>query len=106
MAQRERVILFSKFIVMLVVAAGANPVLITRGIEKTAKALVAELKKMSMVVEDSELADVAAVSAGNNADIGSMISEAMIRVGRNGVVTLEEGKSAKNTLLRCGRNAV
>ncbi|CAF1928630.1 unnamed protein product [Brassica oleracea] len=91
---------------MLVVAAGANPVLITRGIEKTAKALVAELKKMSMVVEDSELADVAAVSAGNNADIGSMISEAMIRVGRNGVVTLEEGKSAKNTLLRCGRNAV
>ncbi|KAF3607400.1 hypothetical protein DY000_02047286 [Brassica cretica] len=76
---------------MLVVAAGANPVLITRGIEKTAKALVAELKKMSMVVEDSELADVAAVSAGNNADIGSMISEAMIRVGRNGVVTLEEG---------------
>lgn len=49
---------------------------------------------------------MAAVSAGNNADIGSMISEAMIRVGRNGVVTLEEGKSAKNTLLRCGRNAV
>ncbi|CAN6882007.1 unnamed protein product [Brassica oleracea var. botrytis] len=92
---------------MLVVAAGANPVLITRGIEKTAKALVAELKKIDvMSVEDSELADVAAVSAGNNADIGSMISEAMIRVGRNGVVTLEEGKSAKNTLLRCGRNAV
>ncbi|KAF3584150.1 hypothetical protein F2Q69_00028244 [Brassica cretica] len=89
----------------MLVAAGANPVLITRGIEKTAKAMVAELKKMSMV-EDSELADVAAVSAGNNADIGSMISEAMIRVGRKGVVTLEEGKSAKNTLLRCGRNAV
>ncbi|KAH0854641.1 hypothetical protein HID58_057817, partial [Brassica napus] len=81
-----------------VVAAGANPVLITRGIEKTAKALVAELKKMSKEVEDSELADVAAVSAGNNAEIGSMIAEAMSRVGRKGVVTLEEGKSAENAL--------
>ena len=49
-----------------VVAAGANPVLITRGIEKTTKALVKELKLMSKEVEDSELADVAAVSAGNN----------------------------------------
>ncbi|KAL0804371.1 hypothetical protein Bca101_096861 [Brassica carinata] len=53
-----------------VVAAGANSVLITRGIEKTAKALVAELKKMSKEVEDSELADVAAVSAGMQFDRG------------------------------------
>jgi chaperonin GroEL len=81
-----------------VVAAGANPVLITRGIEKTAKALVTELKKMSKEVEDSELADVAAVSAGNNDEIGNMIAEAMSKVGRKGVVTLEEGKSAENNL--------
>ncbi|KAK4339009.1 hypothetical protein RND71_040471 [Anisodus tanguticus] len=81
-----------------VVAAGANPVLITRGIEKTAKALVAELKNMSKEVEDSELADVAAVSAGNNYEVGSMIAEAMSKVGRKGVVTLEEGKSAENSL--------
>ncbi|XP_058114626.1 ruBisCO large subunit-binding protein subunit beta, chloroplastic [Magnolia sinica] len=81
-----------------VVAAGANPVQITRGIEKTAKALVAELKLMSKEVEDSELADVAAVSAGNNYEIGNMIAEAMSKVGRKGVVTLEEGKSAENTL--------
>ncbi|KAL8140179.1 hypothetical protein V2J09_006200 [Rumex salicifolius] len=81
-----------------VVAAGANPVLITRGIEKTAKALVAELKLMSKEVEDSELADVAAVSAGNNYEIGNMIAEAMSKVGRKGVVTLEEGKSAENSL--------
>ncbi|KAJ7955444.1 ruBisCO large subunit-binding protein subunit beta, chloroplastic [Quillaja saponaria] len=60
-----------------VVAAGANPVLITRGIEKTAKALVSELKLMSKEVEDSELADVAAVSAGNNYEVGNMIAEAM-----------------------------
>ncbi|CAO2822463.1 unnamed protein product [Amaranthus hypochondriacus] len=81
-----------------VVAAGANPVLITRGIEKTAKALVSELKSMSKEVEDSELADVAAVSAGNNYEVGNMIAEAMSKVGRKGVVTLEEGKSAENSL--------
>ncbi|KAJ1434265.1 TCP-1-like chaperonin intermediate domain superfamily [Sesbania bispinosa] len=81
-----------------VVAAGANPVLITRGIEKTTKALVSELKQMSKEVEDSELADVAAVSAGNNYEVGNMIAEALSRVGRKGVVTLEEGKSADNSL--------
>ncbi|XVF00101.1 hypothetical protein REPUB_Repub03eG0256400 [Reevesia pubescens] len=81
-----------------VVAAGANPVLITRGIEKTSKALVSELKAMSKEVEDSELADVAAVSAGNNYEVGNMIAEAMSKVGRKGVVTLEEGKSAENSL--------
>jgi hypothetical protein len=51
-----------------------------------------------MQVEDSELADVAAVSAGNNYEIGNMIAEAMNKVGRQGVVTLEEGKSAENNL--------
>ncbi|CAI0440516.1 unnamed protein product [Linum tenue] len=81
-----------------VVAAGANPVLITRGIEKTTKALVNELKSISKEVEDSELADVAAVSAGNNYEVGNMIAEAMSKVGRKGVVTLEEGKSAENNL--------
>ncbi|KAL9251904.1 RuBisCO large subunit-binding protein subunit beta, chloroplastic-like protein [Drosera capensis] len=81
-----------------VVAAGANPVLITRGIEKTTKALVFKLKLISKEVEDSELADVAAVSAGNNYEIGNMIAEAMSKVGRKGVVTLEEGKSAENSL--------
>ncbi|XP_047976830.1 ruBisCO large subunit-binding protein subunit beta, chloroplastic [Salvia hispanica] len=81
-----------------VVAAGANPVLITRGIEKTTKALVAELQAISKEVEDSELADVAAVSAGNNYEVGNMIAEALSKVGRKGVVTLEEGRSADNNL--------
>ncbi|KAK4780061.1 hypothetical protein SAY87_016167 [Trapa incisa] len=76
-----------------VVADGANPVLITRGIEKMAKALVAELKSLSKDVEDSKLADVAAVSAGNNYEVGNMIAEALSKVGRKGVVTLEEQKS-------------
>jgi chaperonin GroEL len=52
----------------------------------------------TLQVEDSELADVAAVSAGNNYEIGNMIAEAMNKVGRQGVVTLEEGKSAENNL--------
>lgn len=53
---------------------------------------------MYLQVEDSELADVAAVSAGNNDEVGNMIAEAMRKVGRKGVVTLEEGKSAENSL--------
>ncbi|CAK9275896.1 unnamed protein product [Sphagnum jensenii] len=81
-----------------VVAAGANPIQITRGIDKTISALVKELKLLSKEVEDSELADVAAVSAGNNEEVGQMIADAMHKVGRKGVVTLEEGKSAENSL--------
>ncbi|BFI25503.1 chaperonin GroEL [Marchantia polymorpha subsp. ruderalis] len=81
-----------------VVAAGANPIQIIRGIDKTIVALVHELKLLSKEVEDSELADVAAVSAGNNEEVGAMIAEAMSKVGRKGVVTLEEGKSAENSL--------
>lgn len=56
------------------------------------------LSNLKFQVEDSELADVAAVSAGNNYEIGNMIAEAMSKVGRKGVVTLEEGKSAENNL--------
>ena len=83
---------------MKVVAAGANPIQITRGIEKTVTALVKELKNIAKEVEDNELAQVAAVSAGNNEEVGQMIAEAMSKVGRRGVVTLEEGKSAENSL--------
>ena len=53
---------------------------------------------IGLQVEDSELADVATVSAGNNYEVGNMIAEAMSKVGRKGVVTLEEGKSAENSL--------
>ncbi|CAI5500005.1 unnamed protein product [Closterium sp. Naga37s-1] len=83
---------------MKVVAAGANPIQITRGIDKTVVALVKELKLLAKEVEDAELAQVAAVSAGNNEEVGEMIAEAMSKVGRRGVVTLEEGKSAENNL--------
>ncbi|XP_058183606.1 chaperonin 60 subunit beta 4, chloroplastic isoform X2 [Rhododendron vialii] len=81
-----------------VTAAGMNPIQISRGIEKTAKALISELKLMSREVEDHELADVAAVSAGNDYAVGNMISEALQRVGRRGFVTIEKGNCAENAL--------
>ncbi|KAK8547101.1 hypothetical protein V6N13_099843 [Hibiscus sabdariffa] len=81
-----------------VVSAGMNPVQIARGIEKTANALVSELKLMSREVEDHELAHVAAVSAGNDYAVGKMISDALQQVGRKGVVKIEKGKCTENSL--------
>ncbi|XP_073023950.1 chaperonin 60 subunit beta 4, chloroplastic-like isoform X2 [Primulina eburnea] len=81
-----------------VIAAGVNPVQISRGIEKTARALIPELKLMSKEVEDHELADVAAVSAGNDYTVGNMISNALRRVGRSGFITIEKGNYAENNL--------
>lgn len=81
-----------------IVLAGANPIQIAKGIENTAKGLVAELKIMSKEIEDKELADVAAVSAGNNYQIGNMVADALGKVGRKGIVTLEEGTSSSDSL--------
>ncbi|KAA3487828.1 chaperonin 60 subunit beta 4, chloroplastic [Gossypium australe] len=81
-----------------VVSAGMNPVQIARGIEKTANALVSELKLISRQVEDHELAHVAAVSAGNDYAVGKMISDAIQQVGRKGVVKIEKGKGTENSL--------
>lgn len=83
---------------MKVIAAGMNPIQLARGIEKTAKALVPEITRMSRQVEDHELADVAAVSAGNDYAVGNMISDALCRVGRTGVVTIEKGNHAETSL--------
>ncbi|KAF8095756.1 hypothetical protein N665_0323s0022 [Sinapis alba] len=81
-----------------VVSAGINPIQVARGIEKTAKGLVLELKSMSREIEDHELADVAAVSAGNDYEVGNMIADAFQQVGRSGVVTIEKGKYLVNNL--------
>eukprot|EP00667_Euglena_gracilis_P001877 EG_transcript_1878 len=83
---------------MKIVAAGANPVQLTRGMEKTVTYLVQELKKLSKEVEDNELAYVASVSAGGNMEVGEMISNAMARVGRRGVISLEESRGVENDL--------
>lgn len=83
-----------------IVAAGTNPVQLTRGMDKTVTALVKELKKMSTDVHsDKDLENVASVSAGNNPEIGKLISDAMAKVGRQGVVTMEESKTAYDNLV-------
>ncbi len=81
------------------VAAGANPMSLQRGIQLGVEAATAALEKMSKKVKDkSDLANVAAVSANNDREIGELVSEAMEQVGKDGVVTVEESKSMQTEL--------
>ena len=75
------------------VAAGANPLALRRGIEKTTKVVVEELKKMSKQISgQEEVAQVATIAAGNT-DIGKLIAEVVSEVGKDGVITVEESKT-------------
>jgi chaperonin GroEL len=79
---------------ILLVTAGVNPIALTRGIKKGVESVVGELKKMSKPIKDSEqIFHIATIAAGNDANVGRMISDAMDKVGRDGVITIEEGKS-------------
>ena len=81
------------------VAAGANPMDLKRGIDKAVEVVVEELKKISKPVKShKEQEQVASVSANNDKTIGSLIAEAMEKVGKDGVVTVEEAKSMKTEL--------
>ena len=81
------------------VAAGANPMDIKRGIEKAVAVVVEELKKMSKPVQDKkEIAQIGTISANNDSSIGELIAEAMDKVGKDGVITVEEAKSMATTL--------
>src|SRR5215207_4052690 len=81
------------------VTAGANPMSLQRGIQLGVEAATAELEKLSKKVKGKdELANVAAVSANNDREIGELIAEAMDRVGKDGVVTVEESKSMQTEL--------
>ncbi len=81
------------------VAAGANPMSLQRGIQIATDAVVAELQRVSKKVKGKEdLTNVATVSANNDAEIGKLISEAMDRVGQDGVVTVEEAKTLQTEL--------
>src|SRR5438093_447669 len=81
------------------VAAGANPMDLKRGIDRAVEAVVDELKKISRPVKShKEQEQVATVSANNDKKIGSLIAEAMEKVGKDGVVTVEEAKSMKTDL--------
>jgi chaperonin GroEL len=82
------------------VAAGANPMDLKRGIDKAVAAVVAELKKMSKAVGDdnAKIKQVAAISANNDETIGSLIAEAMAKVKKEGVITVEEAKGTDTTV--------
>jgi len=74
------------------ITAGANPMIVKRGVEKAVEAVVAELKKIAKPIKNKEeIEQVASISAGDS-EIGAKIAEALDKVGRNGVVTVEEGK--------------
>ena len=79
-------------------AAGANPMVLRKGISKAVDTVVAELKKQSKPIEDEKsIVQVASISAGDD-EIGKLIGEAMKKVGKDGVITVEEGKTLETTL--------
>jgi chaperonin GroEL len=81
------------------VTAGANPMGLKRGIEQAVEKVVEDLRKMSKTTKDKkEIAQVATVAANNDKTIGSLIAEAMEKVGKDGVITVEEAKSMDTTL--------
>jgi chaperonin GroEL len=81
------------------VTAGANPMDLKRGIEDAVKVVVEELKKMSKTVTDrKEIAQVAAISANNDEAIGELIADAMEKVGKDGVITVEEAKTTETSM--------
>jgi chaperonin GroEL len=80
------------------VAAGANPMDVKRGIEKAVEVLTAEIKRMSKPVSGNMVAQVGTISANNDETIGKIIAEAMDKVGKDGVITVEEAKSMETSL--------
>ena len=80
------------------VVAGANPMEIKRGIEKSVEVIVAEIKKMSRPVSGNMVAQVGMISANSDLTIGKIIAEAMEKVGKDGVITVEEAKTLETTL--------
>ncbi|HWI36054.1 MAG TPA: chaperonin GroEL [Burkholderiales bacterium] len=84
---------------MKFVASGMNPMDLKRGIDKAVTAVVEELKKISKPCSSSkEIAQVGSISANSDADIGKIIADAMDKVGKEGVITVEDGKSLENEL--------
>ncbi len=81
------------------VTAGANPMALKRGIDKAVAAVVEELKKISVpTAGKKEIAQVAAISANNDREIGDLIADAMEKVGKDGVITVEEARGIETTL--------
>jgi chaperonin GroEL len=81
------------------VVAGANPMALKRGIEKAVEAVVESLKKQKVDVSDNKtIAQVGTISANNDPEIGKIIAEAMAKVGKDGVITVEEAKTLETSL--------
>src|SRR5689334_22764526 len=80
------------------VAAGANPMAVKRGIEFAVAAVTAEIKSLAKPVKGEMIAQVATVSANNDSTIGKIIAEAMQKVGKDGVITVEESRTIETTL--------
>src|SRR5574341_314082 len=80
------------------VAAGANPMALKRGVEKAVEVVVEEIKKLSKPVAGEAIEQVATISANNDRTIGKIIAEAMKKVGKDGVITVEESKTMETQL--------
>ncbi len=80
------------------VAAGASPMALKRGIEKAVEVAVEEIKKLSRDVKGEMIAQVGTISANNDKQIGTIIAEAMKKVGKDGVITVEESRTMETTL--------
>ncbi|MBI4885940.1 MAG: chaperonin GroEL [Acidobacteria bacterium] len=80
------------------VAAGANPMEVKRGIERAVEVIVAEVKKMARPVSGNMVAQVGMISANSDQTIGTIIAEAMDKVGKDGVITVEEAKTLETSL--------
>jgi chaperonin GroEL len=80
------------------VAAGASPMALKRGIDKAVEVAVAEIKKLSREVKGDMIAQVGTISANTDKQVGSIIAEAMKKVGKDGVITVEESKTMETTL--------
>ena len=82
-----------------IVAAGLNPMDVKRGIDKAVEAVINELKKLAKPIKDQkEIAQVGTISANNDPTIGTIIAQAMEKVGKEGVITVEESKTSETTL--------
>src|SRR5207249_2599472 len=81
------------------IAAGANPMDVKKGIDKAVEVVIEELKKLSIPVSGSkDIEDVGTISANNDREVGKLIAQAMDKVGKDGVITVEEGRTQDTRL--------
>jgi chaperonin GroEL len=80
------------------VAAGGNPIAVKRGIDRAVEAVIAEIKKAAKPIKDKEQVEFVATIAGNDNEIGKQVAEAMDKVGKDGVITVEESKGRETSL--------